>query len=127
MKQHGIGVGYRYPHDFEGADVEQQYLPDELVEPALLPADRPGLRGDDRRPDGRPRRGRAAAKAAGKTPALEDPGPGGHPPRRRRPHEDPRDEPQEARRDREARRGLGVGRNLTRRVREVAILSVAIS
>ena len=32
MKQHGIGVGYRYPHDFEGADVEQQYLPDELVD-----------------------------------------------------------------------------------------------
>jgi putative ATPase len=31
MKQHGIGVGYRYPHDFEGADVDQQYLPDELV------------------------------------------------------------------------------------------------
>jgi putative ATPase len=32
MKQHGIGVGYRYPHDFEGADVEQQYLPDELAD-----------------------------------------------------------------------------------------------
>jgi putative ATPase len=32
MKRHGIGVGYRYPHDFEGADVEQQYLPDELVD-----------------------------------------------------------------------------------------------
>jgi putative ATPase len=32
MKQHGIGVGYQYPHDFEGADVEQQYLPDELVD-----------------------------------------------------------------------------------------------
>ena len=31
MKAHGIGVGYGYPHDFEGADVEQQYLPDELV------------------------------------------------------------------------------------------------
>ena len=31
MKQHGIGVGYRYPHDYEGADVDQQYLPDELV------------------------------------------------------------------------------------------------
>jgi putative ATPase len=31
MKQHGIGVGYRYPHDFEGADVTQQYLPDELA------------------------------------------------------------------------------------------------
>jgi putative ATPase len=32
MKQHGIGVGYRFPHDFEGDDVEQQYLPDELVD-----------------------------------------------------------------------------------------------
>ncbi len=32
MKQHGIGVGYRFPHDFEGADVDQQYLPDELAE-----------------------------------------------------------------------------------------------
>jgi putative ATPase len=32
MKAHGIGVGYRYPQDFEGADVEQQYLPDELVD-----------------------------------------------------------------------------------------------
>jgi putative ATPase len=32
MKQHGIGVGYRFPHDFEGADVAQQYLPDELAD-----------------------------------------------------------------------------------------------
>jgi putative ATPase len=32
MKQHGIGVGYKFPHDFEGADVDQQYLPDELAE-----------------------------------------------------------------------------------------------
>jgi hypothetical protein len=32
MKSHGIGVGYRYPHDYEGADVEQQYLPDLLVD-----------------------------------------------------------------------------------------------
>jgi putative ATPase len=32
MKQHGIGVGYRYPHDFEGADVDQRYLPDELAD-----------------------------------------------------------------------------------------------
>jgi putative ATPase len=31
LKQHGIGVGYKFPHDFEGDDVEQQYLPDELV------------------------------------------------------------------------------------------------
>ena len=32
MKRHGIGVGYRYPHDFDGADVAQQYLPDELAD-----------------------------------------------------------------------------------------------
>ena len=32
MKHHGIGVGYRYPHDFEGATSTQHYLPDELGE-----------------------------------------------------------------------------------------------
>ena len=32
LKQHGIGVGYRYPPDFEGSDVDQQYLPDALAE-----------------------------------------------------------------------------------------------
>jgi putative ATPase len=31
MKAHGIGVGYQFPHDFEGDDVAQEYLPDELV------------------------------------------------------------------------------------------------
>ena len=31
MKTHGIGVGYQFPHDFEGDDIEQQYLPDELA------------------------------------------------------------------------------------------------
>jgi putative ATPase len=31
MRSHGIGVGYRLPHDYDGADVEQQYLPDALV------------------------------------------------------------------------------------------------
>jgi putative ATPase len=31
MKSHGIGVGYKYPHDYPGADAEQQYLPDRLV------------------------------------------------------------------------------------------------
>ncbi|HKG18763.1 MAG TPA: replication-associated recombination protein A [Candidatus Limnocylindrales bacterium] len=30
MRHHGIGVGYRYPHDFDGADVDQRYLPDAL-------------------------------------------------------------------------------------------------
>ena len=31
MKAHGIGVGYRNPHEYEGDDVEQQYLPDALA------------------------------------------------------------------------------------------------
>ena len=31
MRSHGIGVGYRYPHDYDGADIEQQYLPDGLT------------------------------------------------------------------------------------------------
>jgi putative ATPase len=31
MRHDGIGVGYRYPHDYEGADVEQAYLPEELA------------------------------------------------------------------------------------------------
>ena len=25
-----MGVGYQYPHDFEDADVDQEYLPDDL-------------------------------------------------------------------------------------------------
>jgi hypothetical protein len=32
MKSHGIGVGYRYPPEYEGSDVDQQYLPDDLRE-----------------------------------------------------------------------------------------------
>jgi putative ATPase len=32
LKAHGIGVGYRNPHEFEGDDVDQQYLPDELAD-----------------------------------------------------------------------------------------------
>ena len=32
QRDHGHGVGYVYPHDYVGADVEQQYLPDELAE-----------------------------------------------------------------------------------------------
>jgi putative ATPase len=30
-KEHGYGKGYLYPHDFEAADVDQQYLPDALA------------------------------------------------------------------------------------------------
>jgi len=32
MRAHGIGVGYRLPHDFEGGDVDQRYLPDALAD-----------------------------------------------------------------------------------------------
>ena len=40
MRAHGIGVGYRYPHDYESADVAQQYLPDALAERRYyVPAD----------------------------------------------------------------------------------------
>ena len=30
-REHGYGRGYLYPHDFADADVDQQYLPDELA------------------------------------------------------------------------------------------------
>ena len=67
MKQHGIGVGYRYSHDFEGADVEQQYLPDELVERRYyLPTDQGYEATIGGRMAGRAE-ARATAKAAGRT------------------------------------------------------------
>ena len=49
MKGLGYGAGYRYPHDYEGAVVEQDYLPDALAGRALLRADRPRPRARDRR------------------------------------------------------------------------------
>jgi putative ATPase len=30
-REHGYGKGYLYPHDYEDADVDQQYLPDDLA------------------------------------------------------------------------------------------------
>lgn len=30
MNEHGYGVGYKYPHDYEGHKVKQQYLPDKV-------------------------------------------------------------------------------------------------
>jgi putative ATPase len=30
-RDHGIGVGYLYPHDYPGADVAQRYLPEKLA------------------------------------------------------------------------------------------------
>jgi putative ATPase len=35
----GHGVGYRYPHDYPDAKVEQQYLPDELAGRRYFPED----------------------------------------------------------------------------------------
>ena len=75
MKHHGIGVGYRYPQEFEGADVEQQYLPDELSDRRYyLPTDqgyeaaiaaRQAARAD----------ARAEAKQSGRTPRNRHPAP----------------------------------------------------
>ena len=32
MEQFGYGEGYKYPHDYDNGQVEQQYLPDELLD-----------------------------------------------------------------------------------------------
>ena len=75
MKQHGIGVGYRYSHDFEGADVDQQYLPDELAERRYyLPTDQGYEATIGGRMAGRAD-ARAAARAAGRTPKDRFPTP----------------------------------------------------
>jgi putative ATPase len=78
MQQHGIGVGYQYPHDFEDADVAQQYLPDELIDRRYYLPTEQGYEatiGDrmtaraEKREGGKPRRSTAAkpdiAKSAG--------------------------------------------------------------
>ncbi len=45
LRRHGIGVGYRDPHQYPEADVEQQYLPDALKERRYYePSDR-GMEG----------------------------------------------------------------------------------
>jgi putative ATPase len=65
MRHHGIGVGYRYPHDYEGSDVDQQYLPDALAERRYY---RPIEQGYEATIGGRMaarEEGRVAAKQAG--------------------------------------------------------------
>ncbi len=75
MKQHGIGVGYRYSHDYEGADVDQQYLPDELAERRYyLPNDQGYEATLASRMTARDE-ARAAARAAGRTPRDRNPRP----------------------------------------------------
>jgi len=77
MKHHGIGVGYRYPHDFEGADVEQQYLPDELAARRYyLPTDQ-GYESTISDRMTRRAAARDAAREAGSTPRNSFPKPDG--------------------------------------------------
>jgi putative ATPase len=72
MRQFGIGVGYKYPHDFEGADVEQQYLPDELIDRSYY---RPSELGVEVRIGERLERLRQAREAAGGHPRRRGGGP----------------------------------------------------
>jgi putative ATPase len=75
MKQHGIGVGYRYSHDYEGADIEQQYLPDAIAARRYyLPTDQGYEATIAARMTSRAE-AREAAKAAGKTPPSRTPPP----------------------------------------------------
>jgi hypothetical protein len=75
MKQHGIGVGYRYPHDYEAADVDQQYLPEELAERRYyLPTDQGYEATIGARQTARAE-ARAGAKKAGKSPRNRNPTP----------------------------------------------------
>ncbi len=116
MKQHGIGVGYRYSHDYEGADVEQQYLPDAIVARRYyLPTDA-GYEFDDRGPHGGPGRCPCGRQGDRQDTSRKDAETRGHPPRGRRPDEAARDESQEARRHREARRRRLVPRHGSRRL-----------
>jgi len=65
MRAHGIGVGYRYPHDYEGADVAQQYLPDAVAERRYYVPSGEGLEARIGERLDRLREARAAAAASG--------------------------------------------------------------
>src|SRR5262249_1150736 len=68
MKHHGVGVGYKYPHDFEGADVEQRDLPEALDgKRYYLPTDQ-GYESTISERMGRRADARAKAREAGRTP-----------------------------------------------------------
>ena len=75
MKQHGIGVGYRYSHDYEGADVEQQYLPDDIAARRYYLPTEQGYESTIAARMTSRAEARAAAKAAGKTPGARTPTP----------------------------------------------------
>ena len=44
-REHGYGKGYRYPHDYADADVDQQYLPDQLAGKTYYEPSDQGLEG----------------------------------------------------------------------------------
>jgi putative ATPase len=68
MKQHGIGVGYKYPHEYDGADVDQRYLPDELGDKRYyLPTDQ-GYESTITERMGRRATAREAARTTGRAP-----------------------------------------------------------
>jgi len=75
MKQHGIGVGYRNPHEYEAADVDQQYLPEELADRRYyLPTDQ-GYEATLAARMATREESRAAAKSAGRAPRNPFPAP----------------------------------------------------
>jgi putative ATPase len=75
MKHHGIGVGYRYPHDFDGADVDQRYLPEALDgKRYYLPTDQ-GYESTISERLARRAAAREKAREAGKTPKSPFPAP----------------------------------------------------
>ena len=75
LKHHGIGVGYKYPQDYEGADIEQRYLPEELGERRYyIPTDQ-GYESTISERMARRAGARAAAKETGKTPRQAIKGP----------------------------------------------------
>ncbi len=75
MKHHGIGVGYQYPHDFDGADVDQQYLPDDLAAARYYLPTANGYEATLAARMAARAEARNAARAAGRTPRTRLPGP----------------------------------------------------
>jgi len=77
MKQHGIGVGYKFPHDYANHDVDQQYLPDGVKDRHYyLPTDQGYERTIGERMAWREGQ-REEARATGRTPRNPIPGPTG--------------------------------------------------
>src|SRR3954468_7195510 len=75
MKTHGIGVGYRFPHEFEGADVDQQYLPDELGDRRYYLPTEQGYESTIAGRQATRAEARAAARETGRTPRNRNPTP----------------------------------------------------